>query len=48
MSRYSDERRKAVVAKLLPPYNLSEAEAASPERAGSSVCAAGWPGYAKP
>ncbi len=31
MSRYSDERRKAVVAKLLPPYNLSVAEVASQE-----------------
>lgn len=29
MSRYSDERRMAVVAKLLPPYNLSVAEVAS-------------------
>ena len=31
MSRYSDERRKAVAAKLLPPYSLSVAEVASQE-----------------
>ena len=31
MSRYSDERKAAVLAKLLPPYNISVAELASLE-----------------
>ena len=31
MPRYSDERRRAVVAKLLPPYNQSVEEVARQE-----------------
>ena len=37
MSRYSDERRMAVVAKLLPPYNLSVAEVASQENISTAT-----------
>ncbi|MGK2913730.1 MAG: helix-turn-helix domain-containing protein [Porticoccaceae bacterium] len=35
MPRYADERREAVVAKLLPPRNLSVSEVAA--QAGISV-----------
>ena len=37
MSRYSDERRMAVVDKLLPPYNLSVAEVASQENISTAT-----------
>ncbi len=32
MPRYSDERRQAVVAKLLPPYNQSVERSSPPGR----------------
>ncbi len=37
MSRYSDERRTAVVAKLLPSYSLSVVEVAKQENISTII-----------
>jgi transposase-like protein len=37
MPRYSDERRQAVVAKLLPPYNQSVEDVAREEGISSAT-----------
>jgi len=37
MPRYSDERRQVVVAKLLPPYNLSVEDVAREEGISSAT-----------